>query len=269
MIQIDKEKCINCGLCVKDCIASNIEIVNDQTSVKRETCLLCGHCIAICPQNAVTMGDYPMEDVKEYNKQGFDIDPEQLLNSIKYRRSIRQFKNKPVEEEKILKMIEAGRFTATGSNKQDIIYIVVSEKLPELRRLALEKLSETFTLMAEKNPGLLSLAQKWTDMLESDKELSGKKDELFYNAPTVLLLVSDSPVDAALAASNMELMAVAQGLGMFYCGFFARAAQGDTKIKNLLGLGDTQEIRVCLVLGHPDVTYLRTVPRKAPEISWL
>ena len=106
-------------------------------------------------------------------------------------------------------------------------------------------------------------------MFESDKELPGKNDGLFYNAPVVLLLVSDAPVDAALAASNMELMAVALGLGIFYCGFFVRAAQGDEKISDLLGLGDAKEIKICLVLGNPDVTYLRTVPRKSAIINWL
>jgi nitroreductase len=174
----------------------------------------------------------------------------------------------PIEDEKLLKIIEAGRFTATGSNRQDVSYIVVRESLPELRRLALEKLSEITLQQAGQNPSLAGFAQKWVNMFESDKEQPGKNDALFYNAPVVLLLVSDSPVDAALAASNMELMAVAQGLGIFYCGFFVRAAQGDEKINNLLGLSDSKEVRICLVLGKPDVTYVRTVPRKSAIINW-
>ena len=80
MIQIDKEKCISCGKCVKDCISGNIEIMSAKASIKRDYCLLCGHCIAICPQGAVTMDDYPMADVKEYNKSDFPIEPERLLN---------------------------------------------------------------------------------------------------------------------------------------------------------------------------------------------
>ena len=268
MIHIDKEKCISCGRCVKDCISGNIEIVSKKASIKRDSCLLCGHCIAICPQNAVTMDEYPMTEVKEYNKNEFTIESERLLDFIKFRRSVRQFTREPIEDEKILKMIEAGRFTATGSNRQDVSYIVVRENLPKLRRLALEKLSEITLQQAEQNPALAGFAQKWSNMLDSDKELPGKNDGLFYNAPVVLLLVSDSPVDAALAASNMELMAVAQGLGIFYCGFFVRAAQGDEKISSLLCLGDAQEVRICLVLGNPDVNYERTVPRKSAIINW-
>jgi hypothetical protein len=125
------------------------------------------------------------------------------------------------------------------------------------------------TQQARQNPGFAKLAQKWSSMLEYDRELPGKNDGLFFNAPTVVMLVSDSPTDAALAASNMELMAVAQELGVLYCGFFVRAAQGDVKIKELLGLGDSQEVRVCLVLGKPNISYRRTVPRKPAVINWL
>lgn len=268
MIRIAKEKCIGCGLCVADCVATNIEIVNETASVKRDTCLLCGHCIAICPQNAVAIDEYPMAEVKEYNKNEFTIEPERLLDFIKFRRSVRQFKKEPIEDDKIIKIIEAGRFTATGSNRQEVSYIVVRENLPKLRRLALENISETALQQAKQNPALNGFAERWTKMLEADKEMPGKMDGLFYNAPMVLLLVSDSPVDAALAASNMELMAVAQGLGVFYCGFFVRAAQGNENISNLLGLNDTQEVKVCLVLGKPEVTYKRTVPRKQAIINW-
>lgn len=268
MILIDKEKCISCGLCVKDCISANIEIEGDKAKVQKETCLLCGHCVAICPQNAIAMEEYPMKDVKEYDVEDFKIEPERLLNFIKFRRSMRHFTAKPVEEEKLLKIIEAGRFTATGSNKQDISYVVVRDKLPETRRLAAEKLGAAFLQMSEQNPMYKGFAQRWTSMLESDKEQTGKNDTLFYNAPVAIMLVSESMTDAALAASNMELMAVAQGLGVFYCGFFVRAAHGNEAIKQLLGLDEKQEIQVCLVLGNPEVTYSRTVPRKPATISW-
>lgn len=268
MIQINQEKCMACGLCVKDCIARKIEMVEGKAAVNDGYCLLCGHCIAICPQNAFTMDDYPMEDVKEYNKNTM-IEPEHLLDFIKFRRSVRHFKKEQIADEKLLKVIEAGRYTATGSNRQDVKYIVVRDKLPEVRRLALEKLSEVTTQQAKQNSGFTKLAEKWTNMLESDREMPGKDDGLFFQAPTVVLLVSDSPTDAALAASNMELVAVAQGLGVLYCGFFVRAAQGDAKLKDLLGLDESQEVKVCLVLGNPDVTYHRTVPRKPAIIHWV
>ena len=268
MILIDKDKCTSCGLCVTDCVSTNIELVNDKANVKRDTCLVCGHCIAICPENAISTNVYPMEDVREYSEKDFAIEPEVLLNFIMFRRSVRHFKKEQVEDDIILKIIEAGRFTATGSNRQKVSYIVVRENLAQLRRLFLEKISETTLQQAQQNPALASFAERWTNMLESDIVLPGKNDGIFYNAPAVILLVSDSTVDAALAASNMELMAIAQGLGVLYCGFFVRTALGNEKISDLLGISVEQEIKVCLVIGKPDVTYVRTVPRKTASVLW-
>lgn len=50
-----------------------------------------------------------------------------------------------------------------------------------------------------------------------------------FNAQAVVIIVSESPIDGGLAASSMELMTHAQGLGMFYSGFFVRAAANSEK----------------------------------------
>jgi len=81
-------------------------------------------------------------------------------------------------------------------------------------------------------------------------------------------VVSDSQVNASLASSNMELMTNAQGIGTFFSGFLTLAAQGNEKIRDLLGLEGNKEIVTCMVIGYPNVKYARTVPRKDASISW-
>ena len=132
MVSIDREKCIGCGACVKDCFPENIFFENGKAEAKGR-CMQCGHCIAVCPVNAVSITNYPQEGIEEYNKENFDISPERLLNFIKFRRSIRHYKNKPVEKEKLERIVEAGRYTPTGSNMQDVSYIVVQENLEKLK----------------------------------------------------------------------------------------------------------------------------------------
>ena len=83
-----------------------------------------------------------MDDVIEYNKESFTVDADNLLNFIKFRRSIRNFKSKKIEKEKIEKIIEAGRFTQTSTNSQDVSYTIVIDKLDKLKDLAFESLNK-------------------------------------------------------------------------------------------------------------------------------
>ena len=87
MVIIDKEKCIGCGKCITDCVARNLEFVDNKANVKG-ACLQCGHCVAICKSDAVTIPEYDMDDVEIVDLDN-KINPNLLLKCIKSRRSIR------------------------------------------------------------------------------------------------------------------------------------------------------------------------------------
>lgn len=271
MINIDVERCTGCGQCVKDCFLMDIEIIDDKAKPNNLSCIKCGHCIAVCPENAVSTDEYDMMDVIDYNKGEFTVDANNLLNFIKFRRTTRQFKNKEVEKEKLVKIIEAGRFTQTGSNSQDVSYTVVRQGLEQLKELTLKTLKSMGEELLEKaKPEDLRLrrfANMWINFYQEYKKDS-TKDGLFFNAPAIIVVSAGSEVDGALASSNMELMTNALGLGTFFSGFFVRAAQVNQEIRQLLEIDDNKKIVTCMVIGYPDVRYLRTVPRKKADVSW-
>lgn len=271
MVIIDKAKCIGCGLCVADCFPGNLVLENGKAATVNESCIQCGHCVAICPENALQIDDYDMADVAELTADTSIITADGLLGLIKGRRSIRCFKDMPVEPEKITKMIEAGRYTPTGGNRQEIAYVVVEEKMPEFRALAIEnlaKISEVFLAAEDTQPQLRSYAERWKNIYIRYLEEPQEKDTLFFSAPVLILITGDSLLDVGLAASNMELMASVLGLGLLYSGFIARACQHNKKIKELLGIKENHEVLACLIIGYPDVRYVRTAPRKAADIHW-
>lgn len=272
MMNVDTQKCIGCAQCVKECFPGDIKMVDSKAKIRNITCFKCGHCIAVCPVNAISTDEYNMDDVAEYSKEKFDIEPENLLNFIKFRRSIRQFKAQDVETEKLSKIIEAGRFTQTGSNMQDVSYIVVKDNLEKLKELTYESLKNIAEYMlANLTPETAPYkryAQMWISMHKQYHESFTKIDKLFFNAPSIIVVTANSNVNGALASSNMELMTNALGLGTFFSGFFVRAAKENKEIMDLLEIPEGKEIVTCMVIGYPGVKYQRTVPRKDADITW-
>ncbi len=273
MFKVNKEKCISCKQCINDCPVSDILLIDSKANIKNEACIKCGHCIAICPTNAVSTADYNMDEVKEYNKDEFFIEADNLLNFIKFRRSVRKFKDMKVEKEKISKIIEAGRFTQTATNSQDVSYIVVNEKLNKLRDLAYESLKvKGEYILANLTPEteyLKRYANLWVKMYNSYKEDPIKNDRLFFNAPTVIIVTANNEINGGLASSNMDLMVNALGLGTFYSGFLQIATKDNDNIINLLGVENNKNIVTCMIIGYPDVKYKRTAPRKDAQINWI
>ncbi len=55
MANINLEKCIGCGLCVKKCVNKAIELFNGKAVVIDFLCLGCLLCQIVCPKEAVTV----------------------------------------------------------------------------------------------------------------------------------------------------------------------------------------------------------------------
>ena len=127
----------------------------------------------------------------------FTVEADNLLNFIKFRRSVRRFKDKEVEQEKIEKIIEAGRFTQTSTNSQDVSYIVVSEKLAELRDLVYESLKvKGEAILANLTPQTAHLeryARMWVASYEMYKQDPVKNDKIFFNAPVAIFVHEGYP----------------------------------------------------------------------------
>lgn len=279
IININKEKCIKCGLCIEDCSTNNIKKENDGIKVISDICLFCGHCVAICPQKAIDITTLDNSEIIELGKNRLLIDDSDLLTFFKAKRSIRSYKNKPVEKEKLEEIIEAGRFSSTGGNRQPIRYTVVhnKESIDKLRNMSIETLyniskntgSEIKGFSAKTTARYKSM---WNDMY--NKNISGI-DKLFFHAPAVVIVhgntkINPEPsVDGALAASQMVLMAEALGLGTCYIGFANVAFRENNNILNFLQIPEKNKIVTTFVTGYPNVKYLRTVPRNKPEITWI
>lgn len=271
-MKVNKANCIGCSLCQQDCIVSDIEMIDGRSHIKNETCIKCGHCIAICPVKAISSDDeeeYSMDDVIEYNKENFDIDSEHLMNFMRFRRSVRLFKKQDIEEEKIEKIIQAGKFTQTGGNMQDVSYVIVKDKVQEVRKMVLETLNAQADewLLEENIPKQwVTYSNMWKKMYHDFLEDPNGEDRLFFKAPLLIVIKAKRIINGALAAAKMELIADSLGLGTYFSGFLERAVEVNPEIGGFLQIGEDEKLVACMVIGYPRVKYKRTVPRKDVKV---
>jgi len=61
---IDRNKCDNCGLCVKECRFSAMKIVNRELEINPFLCEGCGVCKIVCPKNAIRLEPVKNGEVK-------------------------------------------------------------------------------------------------------------------------------------------------------------------------------------------------------------
>jgi len=202
-----------------------------------------------------------MSEVEEQDQYKPVFDIKDLLHTIKFRRSIRQFTGQSVELEKCENIVQAGRYTATGVNRQSCKFVVVQNDLKKLKDAVWTGVEETL-----KNPGDVK-----EDTLKSMQDLDNRRkqgiDFLFRNAPMAIYIAADSVVDAALAAQNMELAAVSQGLGVFYNGYLVGVTNAIPAASAMLDLQGKQLV-VCMMIGYPNVKYQRSAPRRKADVVW-
>ena len=272
-IKVDKERCIGCGLCAKVCPFMVFE-AKEKACIKRDdSCVSCFQCIAVCPEGAISSEDCYPEDMQSYNEP-FNPSPEDVINFMKTRRSIRLYQKRKIEDEKIRYIMEAGRLSPTGCNRQSLRFILLDNKLEEFKLLCMRRTKE-YVLNTPSEASVLTQQKKDKFSYLYDEYLRTGQDFLFFNAPALLVIVADTrpggnyTLDGGIAAAHMALMAYACGLGVCYVGNLKLAAEICTDLKKYLGLKEYEEIVASMSIGYPDIKYQRTVSRKKADISYM
>lgn len=263
MVVFDHSRCVGCGLCADDCLPGAIRIQDRKAHFLADhNCMQCGHCIAICPRNAAAIPDLSSEPVSALRDLRCEIDPVVVADHMRARRSIRHFSSDALSDEQLRTLLNVGRFSPTGGNRQTVRYNIVRSSLPSFREQVLTVLAD----MAADGKGDSWYPGLWLDMHREYEEVG--KDRLFFGAGTVLLVSSDSAQAACIASAHIETMANALKLGVLYSGFTVRAISASVSLREFLDLRDGYSVWTALVLGKPLVTYQRTVPRNAADVVW-
>lgn len=132
-ITIDRELCTGCAGCVEVCNDFSLTIKDNKAAISDNPafgCVGCGHCMAICPSGAIringrTISPDDLFDLPEVNEAaGYS----RLMNLLLRRRSVREFIDKPVEPEKIEKILSAAKTSPMGVPPSDVNVLIIDTK---------------------------------------------------------------------------------------------------------------------------------------------
>ncbi len=283
---IDLEKCKGCNACAMVCPPHVFEVQAGKSSVVYgDNCYGCGQCWAVCPTEAVTLGRVnPIGEKKPGSKPA--VSPASLQLLLEERRSVRLFQQKPLPKEAIEQIIEAGSYAPTGSNLQDVQYIVVGsvEGVDELRKRLEAYMDKLFKQVSNRIGGAvvsLMLNRNTVNLLRCYKVVYShmkKQDRRYvrwslpYGSAVLAAHAkawdSFASFNCAMALNNCALKAHTLGLGSCFLGFLHVGANQDQNLRTYLNIPKGHECYGAMVLGYPDVTYQRLIERPKPKIEW-
>jgi nitroreductase len=200
-------------------------------------------------------------------KEELAINERQAEQFLRTRRSIRHFQDRPVEKEKIRRLIEVARYAPTGANQQPVEWLVLSDRshLRGLSGLAVDWIREVI-----KDPQALA-ARPYLSGLVSGWEAG--QDSVLRSAP--VLVIASAPkeainglVDLTLALSYLELLAPTIGLGTCWAGILQGALRASPSVRAAVGIPEGHPHYYGMMLGYPDVKFYRLPERKAPRITF-
>jgi nitroreductase/NAD-dependent dihydropyrimidine dehydrogenase PreA subunit len=284
----DADRCAKCGICVLTCpVSAYVQESKDSVPevAHAELCISCGHCVAVCPRDAIIHSEFPEGSLTPINRKILPS-AESVIEFLRTRRSIRAFKDQPLERQLIEGIIEAARRAPSAHNTQTTQFIVIQDK--EIMESIVQATGRFYekTVAMLRNPLkrriLTVVLGKQTEnaisMLPSFENLVAKIregiDDVFRNASVIILFHADeriimADINAQLALQNAALMAYAQGLGSFWTGFFVTACTRDKTIPQLIKLPENHKVYGGLALGYPRFQYQKWMERKPPQMRWL
>ncbi len=132
-IFIDEKKCNSCGVCVTVCKDFSLELGEDSVKVSDHPlfgCYGCGQCMAVCPKGAIEISgrELTVKDTFDLPAKENAATYDSLVALLERRRSIRDYKDKPIEAEVIQQILDAARKAPMGLPPSDVHVMVLNGK---------------------------------------------------------------------------------------------------------------------------------------------
>lgn len=288
-ITIHHDKCTVCGLCVKVCKDFSLIIEDKTLKINPKPlfgCIGCGHCVAVCPHNAITVEGRTLseEDYKLMQQEKPPVDFTNLYPFLLNRRSIRDFKNKPVEQEMIDKILSLASTAPMGLPPSDVGVMILNSK-EKVRQFSFDFVDLLGRMKWMVSPVAMSLMRPF---MSKDNYLlfksfvlpmvdffykSRKRDEnyVLYDAPLAMMFYGNmsDPADPYIAATYASLAAESLGLGSCMIGSVGPFLKNTGKdFKRKYGLPAKMSDSIIVIFGYPQVKFTKTIKRSFAKVDY-
>ena len=277
VMEIDEDGCTQCGLCVDNCPFKCWEMEEDGYPRLKDgyACFSCYNCMVACPTDAISIVEtyhvtegfwatepHPLSVKPPLRPRDADGNLDEwnaIERAVLERRSVRNFKDEPVPDHLIRRVLEAGRFAPSAGNCQPWQFIVITDR----------------ALIRQMDQAAWAAACGVDGMYQNDEGIPAvaRKDlPVSLDAPCVILLAADSraisgtQLNIGICGQNMNLVANSLGIKACWCGF---VVTGLSAISDKINLGPNWSVITALVLGWPAFKQDGMVAREYRPVMWL
>ncbi len=283
MLQIDLEKCTGCKNCYLDCSQFVIDM-QDGKAVERhpEACIKCGHCVAVCPVSAITHDELPMEGFSSRKDAGITFEQFHALG--KNRRSVRRYKQEPVSDEHVGKILDSVRYAPTGENARELEYTVISD--PVVLAGIREFLASNYKTLKNFVSGFypfvaLAMGKAKARLTRTYLRVACERyakheeegwDPFLRNAPTLLVIHAKektvmAPTDGGIAGYHVILACETLGIGSVWNGVHQAGCGLSGKLRKLSRVPKGHKVLASIGLGYPAIKYRTACYRDEPDVT--
>jgi nitroreductase len=176
------------------------------------------------------------------------IDGKEMLELILKRQSDRKYSDKPVEKDKLERIIEAGRMAPSACNAQPWKFVVVTEPQP------IQELAEAASAKLIGMNAFVSQATVLIVIVRENPNFSSKVGSTIKNKDY-------SHIDIGIATENICLQARAEEIGSCIIGWF-----DEKMVRKILGIPAAKRVEVIISMGY-SLSEQRGKKRKPADIT--